>query len=356
MRPLRITIVLPFPVTKPVGGAKIMYEYANRFREAGHTVTVVHSIKRPHKKMKSPLWWKRFVFFLQKAERPHWFPLHKNIRSLIVNEVTDKYMPDADIIFSTWWQMAYAISELSPSKGKPVNLIQDYENWAGQEDLLLASYRLPIHHAVIASYLKEILLANGATEVAYFPNAIDTSQFFIQKPVEEREPQSIIMLYSKEARKGSEYGIETFKKLKEKYPALKVTFFSVYQRPDELPEWISFYQKPGNLPVLFNEHVIFFSPSLGEGWALPPAEAMASGCAVVCTNIGGHADYAKDGETALLVEKENADDMAAKLSALLDNNEQRIALAKQAHQFLTSNFNWEHSVKTAERFFYSLLN
>ena len=62
MKPLRITIVLPFPVTKPVGGAKIMYEYANRLYAAGHTVTVLHSIRRPYKKMKSPLWWKKFVF------------------------------------------------------------------------------------------------------------------------------------------------------------------------------------------------------------------------------------------------------------------------------------------------------
>ena len=46
---LRINIILPFPVTKPVGGAKIMYEYANHFSAKGHRVTVLHSLKRPFK-------------------------------------------------------------------------------------------------------------------------------------------------------------------------------------------------------------------------------------------------------------------------------------------------------------------
>mgnify|MGYP003350828049 CR=1 FL=1 len=46
---LNIAMVLPFPVTKPVGGAKIIYEYANRLFERGHSITIYHSIKRPFK-------------------------------------------------------------------------------------------------------------------------------------------------------------------------------------------------------------------------------------------------------------------------------------------------------------------
>ena len=50
MDKLRINVILPFPATKPVGGAKIMYEYANRLTDRGHEVTIYHSIKRPFKK------------------------------------------------------------------------------------------------------------------------------------------------------------------------------------------------------------------------------------------------------------------------------------------------------------------
>ena len=344
MKQLRITIVLPFPVTKPVGGPKIMYEYANRFCELGHYVTVVHSLKRPFKKMKSPLWWKRFVFFLQGAARPKWFPLNKKVRSIIVDEISDNFLPDADIVFSTWWQMTYAISELSASKGIKVNLIQDFENWGGQEQNVIASYKLPVHHAVIARYLETLVNKYSEQPVAYFPNAIDTNKFFLSTPIATRKNKSIISLYSEEKRKGTIYTIEALSALKNKYPDLEFTFFGVYPRPKDLPEWISYYQKPNNLPALYNEHSIFLSSSLGEGWALPPAEAMACGCAVVCTNIGGHADYAIDEKTALLTEPANVNSIVHQLEKLFASDALRVQLAEAANENLKKSFNWEHSV------------
>ena len=44
---MRISIVLPFPVTKPVGGAKIMYEYANRLAEEGNKI-VIYPVSYTH--------------------------------------------------------------------------------------------------------------------------------------------------------------------------------------------------------------------------------------------------------------------------------------------------------------------
>jgi glycosyltransferase involved in cell wall biosynthesis len=355
MKSLRITIVLPFPVTKPVGGAKIMYEYANRLSDVGHDITVVHSIIRPFKKMKSPLWWKKFVFTLRGVQRPKWFPLHKKIPSLIVNEITDKYLPDGDIVFSTWWQMAYAISKLSPQKGKPVNLIQDFEVWGGQNEKVLASYRLPITHAVIALYLKNLLEEQDAEKIVYFPNAIDYRKFYIKNTIEARDPLSIIMLYSKEERKGSKFGIQALKDLKSEFAELKATLFGVYPRPADLPEWIGYQRKPDDLTSLFNNHAVFLSASLGEGWALPPAEAMACGCAVVCTDIGGHADYAINNETAILFKAADTEAMKDALKVLLLNNSKRIEIAKNSNRYLLENFNWARSVGIAEDCFISLL-
>ncbi len=352
---LRITIVLPFPVTKPVGGAKIMYEYANRLKAAGHTVVVVHSLKRPLKKMKSPLFWKRFVYWVTNAGRPAWFPLNKNIPSLIVDEISNKFLPDADIVFSTWWQMTYATSKLLPAKGRVVNLVQDFEIWAGQEDKVIASYQLPVHHAAIAKHLKELVEKNGAMNVAYFPNAIDTTKFYISKPIADRNPLSIIMLYSEEERKGTKYGIDALVVLKNRFPKLNVALFGVYSKPTDLPTWINYFRKPANLQKLYNEYAIFLTPSLGEGWALPPAEAMACGCAVVCTNISGHADYALNNETALLVTPKNTDEIINSVSDLLAISNKRIQLAINANNYLVKNFNWDKSVKIAEEYFLSIV-
>lgn len=351
---LRINIILPFPVTKPVGGAKILYEYANHFSEKGHRVTVLHSLKRPFKKMKSPLWWKRFVFYLQRAERPHWFLLDSRVDSRIVDEISDDFVPDGDIVFSTWWQMTYSISKLSPAKGIRINLVQDYEVWGGQETALLASYRLPVHHAAIASWLQKQVAAESKQPVKLLPNAIDTNRFTLVNPVDQRNPRSIIALYSEEKRKGTEYAIAAAIQLKQNYPDLQWTFFGVYPRPKKLPDWMQYHRRPSDLPALYNAHALFLSSSIGEGWALPPAEAMACGCAVACTDIGGHADYAQHEQTALLFPVRERDAMVKQVSRLFEDEAFRIQLALAGRKFILDNFNWEHSVETALHWFEEL--
>lgn len=354
MKRLHINIILPFITTRPNGGVKIMYEYANRLQERGHKVTVLHSIKRPYRKIKSPVGWKQLLYKLKGISRPKWFALHKEIKALVVPRITDQYVPNADIVLSTWWEMTYMISKLSSSKGKAFNLIQDYEIWKGHEDLTRQSYKLPVQHLVIAKYLQQLVQQYSGVLPVHIPNAIDQKKFQLRKAIEERNPFSVIMLYSVEERKGSNYGIEALIQLKQKHQQLTANLFGVSQKP-ELPQWINYYQNPFDLAGLMNDNALFLSPSLGEGWALPPAEAMACGCAVVCTNIGGHSDYAIHEETALLTEVKNVSDMVEKLQQLLADQNLRIKIAKAGYEFMTTNFNWNTSVSKMEECFYKAL-
>ena len=260
-------------------------------------------------------------------------------------------MPDADIVMCTWWQMTYAISELEHSKGKKFNLIQDFENWAGMEDKLKASYSLPVHQIVIAKYLQQMVKEVSGGEALHIPNAVDEKKYFLSAPIAERDPQSVIMLYSREPRKGTDYGIQALEKLQIFYPGLNVILFGVYPAPAGLPHWMKYYQKPADLATLYNSAAIFCSPSLGEGWALPPAEAMACGCAVVCTNIGGHRDYARDNDTALLVAAESIDAIVEKIGYLFDNNSERKRIAANALRVMSTEFSWHASVKKLEDVF-----
>lgn len=357
MQPMRISIVLPFPVTKPVGGAKVMYEYANRLSGLGHTVSIFHSINRPFKKSSTPVWFKQILFRLRGVERPGWFPLKPGIKSVIVPAITNKHMPDADIVMCTWWQMTYAISELQESKGKKFNLIQDYETWAGMEDKVKASYSLPVNQIVIAAYLQQIVKEAAGVHALHIPNAVDEKKYFVSTPIASRDPQSVIMLYSREPRKGTAYGLEALEQLHKNYPGLKLILFGVYPAPADLAHWIKYYQKPNDLAALYNSAAVFCSPSLGEGWALPPAEAMACGCAVVCTNIGGHRDYARDNDTALLVAPESITALVKKIGYLFENELERRRIAANALRVMSTEFNWDASAKKLEEAFaHSLKN
>ncbi|MEO6540618.1 MAG: glycosyltransferase family 4 protein [Ferruginibacter sp.] len=355
MKKLNISIILPYPVTKPSGGPKIMYEYANKLSGNGHRVTIYHSIKRPYKKSNTPLFVKRMVYALRGIDRPAWFPLEKNIRSIIVPSITDKYIADADIVLSTWWQMAYAVDRLASSKGEKFNLIQDYEIWNGRNELVDQSFCLGVKNIVIAKYLQELVYKKSGIMPTYLPNAIDTGKFFVSANIAERNDHSVIMLYSDEPRKGTQYGLDALYAIQKTNPDLQVTLFGVYPKPPVLPGWITYHHKPGNLPELYNSAAIFFSPSLTEGWALPPAEAMACGCAVVCTNIGGHADYAFENETALLVEPKHVSEMVDTISILLNDVSLRNKLAQNGSSFIVSKFSWDKNLQKLEALFYQAL-
>lgn len=344
---LKINIVLPFVASRPGGGVKIMYEYANRLALRGHQVTVLHSVRRPFKKSRTPVWLRLMINKLR--PQVNWFEFTTSVKRIVVPAITDEWVPDADATISTWWQMTYALADLSPSKGQKINLIQDYETWTGQVDKVHDSYKLPVQHAVIARYLAAKVLEISGRAPVHIPNAIDTKRFRISEPVESRNPYTVIMLWSREARKGSAFGIEALTKLKAALPELSATCFSVFDRPAELPDWITFEKQPRDLPALYNRHAVFFSPSLGEGWALPPAEAMACGCAVVCTDIGGHHDYATDGETALLVQPKAVDDMVAALKRLMVDSTTRVDLARRGCVNIHQQFSWEASVAAMEK-------
>ena len=351
MQSLHINIILPFPVTKPVGGAKIMYEFANRLQALGHRVTVLHSLKRPFKVMRSPLWFKRFLFRVRGAQRPHWFPLHVECRSLIVDEINDAFVPDGDLLLSTWWQMSYAVAGLSTEKGIRINLIQDFEHWSGQVPLVKDSFRLPLYHAAISRWLQQLVQTESGKPVQLLPLAIDADRFYLQTPPRDRFPFSVISLYSEEKRKGSQYTVQAFELLRHSYPQLQATLFGVYPRPKHLPDWIHYHQRPTDLSRLYNNHAVFMSASLGEGWALPPAEAMACGCAVVCTDIGGHADYAIHEQTALQVPPESAPALADAVQRLFEQEALRLAIAAQSEQFIKTHFNWDRSVQALLQYY-----
>jgi glycosyltransferase involved in cell wall biosynthesis len=351
MKIFKISIILPYPVTKPSGGPKIMYQYAVKLSERGHQVSIYHSIKRPYKKSKTPVWLKRTMYSLRGVKRPKWFKLPENITSIIVPEITDKYLADADIVLSTWWQMAYAVDQLSASKGKKFNLVQDYEIWNGQNELVDASFKLGLKNLAISKYLQDLVYEKSGIMPAYLPNAIDTDKFNLITKSGNRNNHTVIMLYSVEPRKATKDGLEALGVIQKNIPTLQVTLFGVQPLPANLPGWIIYHQKPENLVQLYNEAAIFFSPSLTEGWALPPAEAMACGCAVVCTNIGGHADYAVENETALLVEPKSIEEMVSKISSLLNNAAQRIELAENGKNFITSNFSWQKNIEKLEDIF-----
>ena len=75
---------------------------------------------------------------------------------------------------------------------------------------------------------------------------------------------------------------------------------------------------------------IVLMPSRSEGFGLTAIEAMANGCVMVASNVGGLPEVVRDGVCGLLHRTEDVHDMAEKISVLLGDEELYSRLRTQA--------------------------
>ncbi len=76
---------------------------------------------------------------------------------------------------------------------------------------------------------------------------------------------------------------------------------------------------------------IFVATGFPEGFALPPLEAMACGCAVIGFTGGGGSEFMSDGETALIAPDGDAAGLAAALDRVLSDHQLREAIRRAGY-------------------------
>jgi len=91
---------------------------------------------------------------------------------------------------------------------------------------------------------------------------------------------------------------------------------------------------------------VLVSTSTHEGFALPPLEAMAAGCAVVCTDAHGNRDFCVDGENCLMPEPA-PDAVAAAIARLLDDRALRERLVAAGRE-TARHYGWEPRIDVLE--------
>lgn len=78
---------------------------------------------------------------------------------------------------------------------------------------------------------------------------------------------------------------------------------------------------------------------------LKPLEAMAMGKLVVASDVGGHRELIRDGETGVLFRAGSPDDLSDKLEAALDAGEHGDRLRRNARRFVERERTWAKSVE-----------
>src|SRR5215470_8168067 len=106
-----------------------------------------------------------------------------------------------------------------------------------------------------------------------------------------------------------------------------------------------------DLPALLGAFDIIAAPSDNEAFSLALVEAMASGCAVVASRVGGMAEIVEDGITGLLVERDNYWALIAALSRLLTDKRLREKMGSVARASVIERFDRRSVIDRIERLY-----
>lgn len=383
---MKINFILP--PSGLTGGPLAILEYANRFIDKGHQVTVttyptafwppewVNAGKPfPWFNFKGNIIYKKsstLDSYKIKFIRKFFLGLGGEYTSkedaglrLIINELmiissVMAYVPECDLNIATFWSTAFT-AYLS-KKGKPVYFMQHYEevfyenifSHVFMKLLARASYELPIYKIANSSWLQKNIFRKFGQEVPFSNNALELNDFAPEKKFSQDDGVIRIITFSRpEQWKGFADATAAMRIIKEKYK--------------EQIEWIVFGRShtrilPNNtacpytffsglpfkeLAKLYAQCDIAICASWYESFPLPPLEAMASGTAVVTTSDGME-DYAINNVNCLVVKPRDINAMVAAIEQLIDDQTLRQQLVENGLK-TAAKYNWNNAVDTREK-------
>lgn len=345
---MKISFVLTGSGHRPVGGFKVIYEYANRLAADGHIVTLVHPQIASTSKFGLKTLAAFALFWVRKLRSSYlpkkWFQLHPDVKCTWILTPRENNVPEGDFVFATGWNTAKFVADLPKNRGEKFYFLQHYETWAVNDpDIVGKTWTLDLKKIAIAKWLRDIAQEMG--EPAHFiPNGLDFHAFGLDCKMQDRDPASVLFLNHWRPYKGTADAIEAVKSIVERYPGTKVRSFGIAKRPDYFPDYIEYFQNPSQskLRELYNQSAIFIAPSHSEGWGLTASEAMICGCAVVATNVGGHREFMVPNENALVVDPKEAQQLAKAAMQLIEDGDLRLSISENAQQRI-AEFTWEKS-------------
>lgn len=354
---MKITFVLPF--TEICGGIRVIFEYANRLQRRGHNVFIVYPLVPLHIGIKWYDWNKRliriwkFLNNLKRRNQVNWFNLKVNL--IMAPTLSEKHIPDGDIVVATAWPTAYYVRNYSESKGRKVYLIQHYEIDSGPKNLVDRTYRFSFYQITSAKLTEQLLKQKFGRKVsAVIPYGINFNTFYNDNKLFNDIPR-ILMYYSRGPRKGAAVGIRALEIVKQRFGRVEFIMYGV-RKGKGLPGYVKFVRSSsdGQLRELYSSCDIFVYPSDYEGFGLPPMEAMACKCAVVTTNVGAVPDYTVPGKTALVSPPGDSQALARNIIRLLEDKEELRRISTAGYNYI-KRFAWERPTRKLEEVFESLV-
>ncbi len=375
---LSITFLLGPTGQVRTGGAACILEYARRFQERGHDVSLTT--------------WPKFLW---QGEEPFpgigfQIPVHydqsatpESLPSHLLNKTPRDYLgelqyclahinlltpaiPEVDLIVAANWESV--MPAWQSGRGKPVHFPQHYDEvfftldgnpsagWATNpliKMLVRSTFQMPVYRIANSSWLAGEIHRRFGEKIPFVQHGVDTSRFRPRPKLSSKDGVIRVVTYSRPDRwKGFQDAVPAMHELIRRYPGKVEWNVYGFAHPELGPENpLAPYRFRGalahdELSQLYAESDIVLCPSWYESFPLPPIEAMACGTAVITTPFGTE-DYAIDGHTAIVVRPRVVSDFVVALDGLVRLPELRERLARNGRAMAESH-TWEGAVSARE--------
>lgn len=212
------------------------------------------------------------------------------------------------------------------------------------------------------------------------PNGVDLHTFYPRKSRETilksvgLDSRSHIVLYLGGFRpvKGPLYIAKALEKIHDTFENVKVLFVGGKHSLDETYEksamkLVKNLQEKGamrifrniphiRLPHYYSAADAVVLPSIYEGFPKVILEAMACGTPIIASAVGAIPEVIRNGETGILVEPANSDELADAIITMVSNPELRKKLGSKGRILVEENFTWEHAAKRTLAIYEKLLS
>ena len=335
---LNITYVMTW--TGVCGGSKIILEHANKLSNRGYKITLIsHDTK------------------------PVWFPLEEKVQFIQVpwEEILCEQIPkETDVIVATYWREIYECVE---QKIAPVVYFEqgdfhlfDLEKLDKRTyDYIKKQLKTINFIYTVSSFAKKKLHEIYDVDATVIPNAVDDKVFYY-KPHKENAIPNITIIGSEEAK---------FKRIQNIIDALNIIKQNGYKFN---LNWITPTEPKKNKdlkPIINPPQIvigntlrktdIYICASMYESFCLPVLEAMTCGAAIITTDNGGNMDFIKPNKNALIIEKDNINDIVQKVEKILNSKELKDSLVKNGVEE-SAQFSWTTTINKVEEYYQEIAN
>lgn len=315
---MKITFILP--ALKARGGARVVFEYANRLERRGHQAVIA---------------------FIEGETTQRWFPL--NVPVISRSELVER-ASGIDILIATSWNTAPLCLAL-PAKAHVyfVQMFETlfYEDTRSQIDSY-STYQWGFDGFItISDWLRRVLSQEFQQESVIVPNGVNRDMFYPDPRFPKNDRVRVLI----------EGPPHYYKGVKDAFAAvagLPVEVWSLSPQGPLGPVDRSFVSpSQDTIRQVYSSCDILLKTSWYEGRPCPHVEAMACGCAVVSSYMYGVDDLV-DGQNALIVPPRDVAATRSALIRLIEDSALRERLIEGGFQ-TARKLDWEKSASQMEQ-------